>query len=159
MSTPPGSLIIKRTNSEDPDFVFLVSLLDAHLRERDGADHGFYSQFNTIDRIRHAIVAYADKEAVGCGAIKDYHGAAEIKRMYTKPEWRMKSVAKKILGALEEWAVELGYDKCILETGKRQPEAISLYTRCGYLQIPNYGQYEGVDNSVCFEKRLSNISS
>jgi putative acetyltransferase len=159
MSTSPSSLFIKRTNSEDPDFVSLVTLLDAELSERDGAEHGFYSQFNTIDRIRYAIVAYADKEAVGCGAIKDYQGVAEIKRMYTKPEWRMKSVAKKMLGALEDWAVELGYDRCILETGKRQPEAIRLYTRCGYLQIPNYGQYEGVDNSVCFEKRLSNISS
>lgn len=44
--------------------------------------------------------------------------------------------------------------KCVLETGIRQPEAIALYKRSGYVQIPNYGQYLNVENSVCFEKVL-----
>jgi len=55
---------------------------------------------------------------------------------------------------LEHWAVELGYKKCVLETGKRQPDAIALYTKQGYESIPNYGQYMGMENSVCFEKEL-----
>jgi putative acetyltransferase len=40
------------------------------------------------------------------------------------------------------------------ETGKRQPEAIALYEKQGYQRISNYGQYIGVENSVCFEKVL-----
>ena len=48
----------------------------------------------------------------------------------------------------------INYEKCRLETGKKQPEAIELYKKNGYNIIPNYGQYEGVENSVCFEKTL-----
>ena len=44
--------------------------------------------------------------------------------------------------------------KCILETGKRQAEAIRLYKKSGYDIIPNYGQYAGIENSVCFKKDL-----
>ena len=74
--------------------------------------------------------------------------------MYTVPESRGKGIATKVLIELENWASELGYEKCILETGKRQPEAIRLYTKNGYKLIPNYGQYVDMDNSVCFEKYL-----
>jgi putative acetyltransferase len=59
-----------------------------------------------------------------------------------------------VLAELEAWAAELGYPKCVLETGKRQPEAIALYEKQGYQRISNYGQYIGVENSVCFEKVL-----
>ncbi len=59
-----------------------------------------------------------------------------------------------MLGELERWAQQLGYQRCVLETGKKQPEAIALYTRRGYHLIPNYGQYVGVESSVCFEKRF-----
>jgi ribosomal protein S18 acetylase RimI-like enzyme len=58
------------------------------------------------------------------------------------------------LGELEPWATELAYENCLLETGKRQPEAIGLYKKNGYKLIPNYGQYAEMGNSVCFEKSL-----
>jgi GNAT superfamily N-acetyltransferase len=80
--------------------------------------------------------------------------AMEIKRMYTLPERRGKGIASVILTALEKWALELSYTKTVLETGKRQPEAIALYEKSGYRLIPNYGQYTGVENSLCFEKLL-----
>jgi len=78
----------------------------------------------------------------------------EIKRMYTIPESRGKGLATKVLTQLETWATELSYEKCLLETGKRQPEAIELYRKNGYIIIPNYGQYAGVENSLCFEKTV-----
>ena len=74
--------------------------------------------------------------------------------MYTLPSMRGKGIASKILKELETWAAELSYKKCVLETGKKQPEAIQLYQNNGYHSIPNYGQYAGIDNSVCFEKEL-----
>ena len=92
---------------------------------------------------------------VGCGAMKEYSPITmEVKRMYTNPESRGMGIATFVLNELEKWALELGYEKCILETGKRQPEAIALYKKNGYLSIPNYGQYVGIENSVCFEKSL-----
>jgi GNAT superfamily N-acetyltransferase len=78
----------------------------------------------------------------------------EVKRMFTLPECRGKGVATKVLDELEKWATELGYKKCILETGKRQPEAIALYKKNGYKRISNYGQYVAMENSVCFEKEM-----
>lgn len=142
-----------RTNSENPDFIKLVKLLDAELAIVDGKDHSFYSQFNKIDKIRHVVVAYNDEKPTGCGAIKEYDpDTMEVKRMFVPPESRKKGIASKILDELENWAAELSFTRCILETGKRQPEAIGLYKKNGYKQIPNYGQYASVENSVCFSK-------
>lgn len=144
-----------RTNATHPDFIELVKYLDADLAIRDGADHSFYNQFNKIITIKYAIVAYNENKPVGCGAIKAYSPTTmEVKRMYTMPECRGKGIAKVVLKELENWAKEMKYGKCILETGKKQPEAIALYFKSGYQQIPNYGQYAGVANSVCFEKVL-----
>ena len=148
-------ITIKRTDSEDEDFIQLVTLLDADLRIRDGEEHGFYAQFNKIDQIKHVVVAYRKEKPVGCGAIKPYDKITmEVKRMFVLSELRGVGIASKILIDLEHWAAELGYTKCILETGIKQPEAIALYTKNRYRRIPNYGQYEGVDNSVCFRKQL-----
>ena len=151
---------LSRTNSGNPDFVSLVKLLDADLAIRDGEDHFFYSQFNKIDTIRHVVLAYDDGKAIACGAMKPFDPTAmEIKRMYVLPEARKKGNASLILSELEKWAGELGYRKCILETGQKQPEAIALYKGSGYTLKENYGQYAGIENSLCFEKSLSPSNS
>ena len=119
-----------RTDSDNADFIALVKHLDADLAERDGSDHSFYSQFNKINKIKHAVVAYENDKPIACGAIKEFSpDAMEVKRMYTIPASRGKGVAGKVLTELEKWATELSYKKCVLETGKRQPEAIELYKK------------------------------
>jgi len=146
---------IIRTDSNNTDFIELVKYLNADLAERDGDDHSFYSQFNKIDKIKHVVVAYESDKPIGCGAMKEYAPETmEIKRMYTAPQTRGKGIATKVLTELEIWAAELSYKKCVLETGKRQPEAIELYKKNGYEIIPNYGQYAEIENSVCFEKSI-----
>lgn len=145
-----------RSNSENADFKKLVIELDADLSVRDGDDHLFYDQFNKIDKIKYAIVAYEDEMPVGCGAIKENKNmnAMEVKRMFVSPNKRGKGIASTILKELEKWATDLNFKKCLLETGKKQPEAIKLYQKNGYYIIPNFGQYENIENSVCFEKML-----
>ena len=146
---------IARTNSDNQDFIDLVKYLDADLAERDGNDHSFYAQFNKIDKIKYVVIAYENSKPICCGAIKEYTpNTMEIKRMYTSPESRGKGIATKVLTELEIWATELSYEKCILETGKKQPEAIGLYKKNGYKLIPNYGQYVEIENSLCFEKDI-----
>lgn len=145
-----------RTDSTNPDFRALVVLLDQELRVRDGDEHAFYAAYNKIDSLAHVVVAYLDDVPVGCGAVKKYsEGIAEIKRMFVPPDHRGQGIAGAVLLELERWAAELGFAECILETGKKQPEAIRLYEKCGYTVIPNYGQYHGVENSVCMMKRLA----
>jgi putative acetyltransferase len=149
-------LYLVRSTSENPDFQQLVQLLDRDLAQRDGDEHGFYAQYNKIALIGHAVVAYVGEEPVGCGAFKEYApDSVEIKRMFVQPAHRQRGVARAVLVELETWAAELGYANCVLETGKRQPEAIALYQRSGYALTANYGQYMGIDNSVCMRKMLT----
>jgi putative acetyltransferase len=144
-----------RTNSDSKDFQSLVKELDADLRIRDGAEHGFYAQYNKIDSIKYVVVAYKGNGALGCGAIKHYDTETmEVKRMFVSPAHRSKGIATTILIELETWAAELSYGKCILETGRRQHEAIRLYRKNGYTEVPNFSQYAGRENSICFEKLL-----
>lgn len=145
-----------RTDSAHQDFRELVALLDAELHVRDGADHSFYTQFNKIDNIQHVVVAYVNNKPAGCGAFKPYdETTVEIKRMFVLPEMRGQRIAEQVLNELESWAAEIGMTSCVLETGYKQPEAIRLYQRSGYERIPNYGQYIGVENSVCMQKHLT----
>lgn len=145
-----------RTDSNNVDFIELVKQLDAYLKITDGDEHDFYNQFNGLENLNHVIVAYDNELAVGCGAFKPYtNSKAEIKRMYTKPEMRGKGIARKILDELEKWAMELGFEFTILETGKRQFEAVKFYQKSNYNSIPKYGQYKAMENSLCFEKQLT----
>ena len=144
-----------RTTSDNTDFLNLVALLDEDLKIRDGNDHSFYAQFNKIQNIRNVIVCYINSKPAGCGAFKEYDQKnAEIKRMFVLPEYRGQGFGLNILKELEVWASELNYSACILETGKKQPEAIRLYKKAGYAVIKNYGQYENVENSVCMTKAI-----
>ena len=144
-----------RTTSDHPDFRRLVAALDADRARRDGAEHAFYHQFNGIAHLNRTVVAYVEGLAVGCGALKEFgHDALEVKRMYTLPDFRGRGVAGRVLRALEQWALEEGFSRCVLETGRRQPEAIALYERYGFARIANFGPYAGVANSLCFEKKL-----
>lgn len=144
-----------RTDSENNDFKGLVQLLDGELADRDGDEHSFYDQFNSIEGLKYVVVLFEHLKPVACGAIKPLDKKTmEVKRMFTLPNDRGKGLATKVLSELEIWAEEMGYTTCMLETGKRQPEAISLYVKNGYQPIPNYGQYKGVENSVCFKKSL-----
>jgi putative acetyltransferase len=147
--------MLVRTTSINPDFKALVTELDADLAVRDGDEHDFYHQFNSIDALDQVVVLYSNSAAISCGALKNFDArTAEIKRMYTKPEFRGLGFGSALLTELETWAKELGFQRCILETGKKQPEAIHLYKKNGYCLIENYGQYLGVANSICFEKKL-----
>ena len=85
-----------RTDSDNSDFIELVKYLDADLAERDGRDHSFYSQFNKINKIKHAVVAYEADKPIACGAIKEFSpDAMEVKRMYTMPASRGKELPAK----------------------------------------------------------------
>ena len=125
-----------RTNSENADFIFLVKQLDAYLKVTDGDEHDFYNQFNSLDTLKHIVVAYKESEPVGCGAFKEFNqNSVEIKRMFTSSEFRGKGTATLLLKELENWATELNYSSCMLETGIRQLEAVQFYKKNLYKTI------------------------
>lgn len=145
-----------KTNSKNLDFVELVKQLDTYLAIIDGEEHSFYAQFNKIDLLNYVVIAYDNDNPIGCGAMKQIGpNTMEVKRMFTSPSGRKKGVATTVLNELENWALTLGFSTCVLETGIKQTDAVSLYQKTGYQIIENYGQYIGVVNSICFEKKLN----
>ncbi len=101
------------------------------------------------------LVAYENDRPVGCGAVRRLDaGTAEIKRMYVLPALRGRGLGARLLEALEAEARGLGVRRVVLETGPRQPEAIALYARAGYSEIPGFGEHMPSELSVFMEKRL-----
>lgn len=148
-----------RTTSVNVDFRKMVNALDKDLYQRNGDTQAQYEQYNQIDKIKHAIVIYISGNPVGCGCFKRFDAETiEMKRMFVFPEMRGKQLAAGMLQELENWGLEEGYSKAVLETGVRQVEAQGLYAKAGYFRTENYGQYLGMEDSICYRKDLSKNS-
>ncbi len=101
------------------------------------------------------LVARRNGKPLGCGAIRPFEpGVAEIKRMFVVHQARGSGIGRVILQSLEAFAKKFGYRSVRLETGLKQPEAISLYQSAGYHRAPCYGPYRKNPMSICFEKEL-----
>ncbi len=147
---------IIRTHSQNPHFISLVDELNDLLRIVDGDKHEYYNQFNHIEGIPYVLIAYENGKPIACGAMKKYDDqTVEIKRMFTQPEARGKGLGKTIVSELENWAKELGFTRLLLETGISFKAAIKLYKNYGFVPVPNYDQYLGVKDSVCFQKEIA----
>lgn len=147
-------LKLVRTDSQNVDFANLIVKLDENLASRNGDMQEYFNQFNKVDAIKQVIVAYINGIAVGCGAIKPFDNeSVEVKRMFVSDEYRGRRIAFKILSELENWAKELGYASAVLETSNVQTEAVALYSKT-YSVTENYGQYAGIQTSICFKKKL-----
>jgi len=138
---------------DSPDFVALVSALDSELEVRYpglGEDEP-----SSVQDLVVTVVAYRGNAPVGCGALRKLEpGVAELKRMFVSPEARRLGAARQMLEALEAQARELSFSTVRLGTGLRQPEALALYESSGYRPIPLFGEYEGAEVCVCYEKAL-----
>lgn len=144
-----------QTDATHPDFGILVEQLDEDLAARYGAQQDFYGQFNALAAIKQVIIAYQEEKPVACGAIKAFdEQAMEVKRMFVAPTHRSAGIASQVLLALETWARELGYKKCVLQLAGNQSEALRLYQKNGYLVIANFGPYIGDEGSICMQKQL-----
>lgn len=150
-----NDLIIQRTSANNPDFIYLVSLLDHELWVELNEDQSTYDQYNKVPNIQTAIIIYAAEKPVAIGCFKEYNtNTVEIKRMYVDKAYRGKGVSKMILQELERWAIENGFEYSILETSIHFNVAQSLYKNAGYYIIDNYDQYAGLKESVCMKKKL-----
>lgn len=145
------------TDGKNVDFIYLCQQLDNHLNWLAGGEEHRtqYVQHNTLEKIQDAYVAYHGEQPVGGGAFRFYEeGVAEVKRVFVLPEYRGKKVASALMKCIEEKAKEKGFHTLRLETGADFADAVALYTKLGYTVVENYGQYKGMEQSVCMEKKL-----
>jgi GNAT superfamily N-acetyltransferase len=100
------------------------------------------------------FVAVDGDQLVGCGGWRGHGEDAELKRMYTAPPARGRGVARRILATIEDSARADGRKRLILETGDRQPEAISLYESSGYHRIEDFGYYRSHAGVLSYAREL-----
>ena len=85
------------------------------------------------------LVGYEHGEAVACGGLRRLEdGVCEIKRMYVTPDARSRGVGRALLGALEDAARGLGYERVRLDAGPEQRHSRALFASTGYVEIPPY---------------------
>ncbi len=151
-------LRIERAPLDAPAAVALMRALDEESQSRYPFD---LSKHFRVDSSEFApgrglfVLAMAGDEALGCGAIRLLEsGDAEIKRMFVAPAGRRRGVARAVLAALEAEARNLGGRRMVLETGNKQVEALALYRREGFEEIPRYVPYVDAQHSVCMAKPL-----
>jgi len=104
------------------------------------------------------VGGYVDGELVGCGAIKKMDDDAhygEIKRVFVLEQHRGRGYSKKIMQHLEGELRAAGIPLARLETGNKQPEALALYQKLGYVERTPFGKYQPDPLSIFMEKRLA----
>jgi putative acetyltransferase len=146
-------VLIESRPALDAELSALVMAQQRELREAGGGLDG--QIFLPHDSAAYLAVVVGGR-VVACGAWQPLEPkVAEIKRMYVRPSYRGRGIARQLIVALEEEVLAAGRSIIRLETGTYLPSAIALYRSAGYLPIPVYGEYVGNPFSVCFEKRLA----
>lgn len=146
-----------RTDGKNRDFIENCRLLDLDLDRRVGRQikRDKYQKYNQLDEIREAIVVYDGHQAIGGGAIRRYDDETiELKRVFVHNEYQGQGIGSRLVMLLIEWAVELGYQRMILETGELLVESCALYRKLGFQVIPNYGPYVDMPESLCMARDL-----
>ncbi len=152
------SVSIAPERPDSPDALALVAELEAVLEPLYPAEsqHG-YTVGKLLQENVDFFVIRVDGRAAGCGGLKIYGKEyGEIKRMYIRPEFRGRGLAKRMLEHLENTARGNNVVLLRLETGIFQSEAIALYERMGYKSIPAFGEYKQDPLSLYFEKQINN---
>ena len=140
-----------------PEVLLLIEELDAYQKPLYPAEshHGIDLSALSEPNVLFAVARDDEGQAIACGAVVLEASYGELKRMYTSPAQRGKGVARTLLAFLEDQAKSAGYSQFMLETGYLQPEAISLYARCGYERCGPFGEYTDDPNSVFMCKNVA----
>ncbi len=85
------------------------------------------------------VVLYVKDEPVACGGLKRLDDdAAEIKRLFVRPNVRRLGLGRRVIDDLERIARDRGYRVVRLDTGAGQPQAVRLFEAAGYTRIGDY---------------------
>lgn len=93
------------------------------------------------------LVGAVEGEVVAMGGLWQVDAlGCEILRMRVQPLHQGKGFARALLGALEDRALQLGYETAALVTGPDQHPAIDLYLSSGYVkgEVEHFGELVGV---------------
>ena len=138
-----SDLRFERWDPEQPPASELLAEMRVELNE-------VYETFDRLDNpplapaeLRPPHGAYlvgfeADVVTGGGGLRRLTDSVGEIKRMFVRPAFRSRGVARALLVALEEEARRLGCSATRLDTGPKQEHGLALYRSAGYRDVPAY---------------------
>ena len=147
---------IRPARFADPQVQELVTQVLADLGERYGSS-GDDTPISLTDFDPPAGAFFVAEQAgrlIGCAGWRRHGEDAELKRMYTAPAARGRGLARRLLATIEESARSAGCKRVILETGRKQPEAIGLYESSGYERIEDFGFYKGYPDVLSYARVL-----
>ena len=156
MQTHP-KLTIRRTSWSNPVGRDLRAAQQAELDARYGHDGHEAGDPPTASDIAVFLIAYerATGQPLGCGGLLWLgEKTAEVKRVYVLPYARGSGVASSILLALEAEAHDAGITLVLAEAGSAQPDGKMFYEAAGYREVPNFGPYQELEESVCYSKPI-----
>ena len=147
---------IVNTDGQNKDFEMLSNLLDISLNELIGATkREKYHRYNMLDEINDVFIAYENGVAAACASFKRYDEVtAEVKRVFTQPEFRGMGFARCLMMEVESLARKKGFQALVLETCESLKGAVALYEKLGFTVIPNFPPYENSPISLCMKKEL-----
>ena len=129
-------------------------MLTAEVQEEYVRRYGDEGDINPLDAAEFVppiglfVMAYVDEVPAAMGGWRRHGTDAEIRRMYVRPQFQRRGLARVVLARLETSAIQAGFARMILETGTVQPEAVALYRSAGYGDIEAFGFYAGEELSV-----------
>jgi len=142
---------------DTPDAVALIDELEAVLSPQYPTEsrHG-YSVQKLIAQGVDFFVVRVDGTPAGCGGVQLFpEGYAELKRMYIRPAFRGRGLARALLDRLAAHARARGASALRLETGVHQHEAIRLYEGVGFQRIGPFGPYREDPLSIFMERPVA----
>ena len=148
--------VIAAERPDTADARTLIAELEAHLAPLYPAEsrHGFSVEKLLREEVAFFVIRH-DGSPAGCGGVKMFGTEyGEVKRMFIRPQFRGLGLAKLMLDHLEGYARDHGVGLLRLETGIHQGEAIGLYERMGFQQIPPFGDYRDDPLSRFYEKQI-----
>jgi ribosomal protein S18 acetylase RimI-like enzyme len=133
--------------SGDPEFQQYLQIQNydaeiAHLEQKYGPPAG------------RLYLAMADGAVAGCIALRKLDECrCEMKRLYIRPAFRGKGIARRLVEMLLADARQDGYEAMVLDTFPFLRQAVNLYRDLGFYEIPSYND-SPVDSTIYMRKDL-----
>ncbi|MEV2238923.1 GNAT family N-acetyltransferase [Micromonospora sp. NPDC049891] len=145
-------MLIESRPLADPEVAALVAAGQRELREIAGGAAG--RDIGTRGDACWLTVVLAGR-AVAYGGIRVRDDdTGELERLYVRPAYRRRGIARQLVAALEETAYQRGHSVVRVETGPHLPAAVALFRACGYEPVPAAGGPVEGPYRTCFAKRL-----
>jgi putative acetyltransferase len=140
------------------DVAALVQALNHYTHALTPAEYRHHMTIEQMAQPETTLFVARDERgaAIGMGALRRHSGgAAEVKRMYVRPEAQGRGVGGALLAAIENLARKEGFSRLVLETGSNFDAARRVYERAEFSPCDAVLDYPPSPWTAFYEKALA----